>query len=113
MTRYVGDYNDGYADNLALVLFTYPVQSPKPVTASINRVCSVQLFSLLDGPAAAILIPSVTNEIYQLQYSNSMTPTNWLNTGGSITSLGGPLPLVDEMVITLPTQRFYRAVITP
>jgi hypothetical protein len=77
-----------------------------------NQISEIQFFNILDSTIVAIPIPSVAGETYQLQYSDSMIPTNWLNTGGTMTSIGGPLILID-IAEPLPPQRFYRAVITP
>jgi hypothetical protein len=77
-----------------------------------NQISGIQFFNILDSTIVALPIPSVAGETYQLQFSDSMSPTNWLNTGGSMTSIGGPLILID-IAEPLPPQRFYRAVITP
>ena len=78
----------------------------------INQITGLQFFSVFDSTDVAVLVPSVAGETYQLQYSDSLSPTNWLNTGDIITSIGGPLILTD-FAESLPRQRFYRAVITP
>ena len=83
-----------------------------PLSPSANQISEIQLFNILDTTIVALPIPSVAGETYQLQYSDSMSPTNWLNAGGTITSIGGPLVLID-LAEPLPPQRFYRAVITP
>jgi uncharacterized repeat protein (TIGR03803 family) len=83
-----------------------------PLSPPANQISEIQFFNVLDSTIVALPIPSVAGETYQLQYSDSMSPTNWLNTGGTITSIGGPLVLID-IVEPLPPQRFYRAVITP
>jgi uncharacterized repeat protein (TIGR03803 family) len=77
-----------------------------------NQISEIQFFNVLDSTIVALAIPSVASETYQLQYSDSMSPTNWLNTGGTITSIGGSLVLID-IAEPLPPQRFYRAVVTP
>jgi hypothetical protein len=41
-----------------------------------------------------------------------MDPTNWINSGDPITSIGGPLTTFD-LDGTATTQRFYRFAITP
>jgi uncharacterized repeat protein (TIGR03803 family) len=83
-----------------------------PLNPPANQISEIQFFNVLDSTIVALPIPSVAGETYQLQYSDSMSPTNWLNTGGTITSIGGPLVLID-LAEPLPSQRFYRAVITP
>jgi len=57
-------------------------------------------------------IPSIAGEIYQLQFSSSMSPTNWVNEGGSITSIGSLLTVTNFGGAVGP-QRFYRFDITP
>jgi uncharacterized repeat protein (TIGR03803 family) len=83
-----------------------------PLNLPANQISEIQFFSVLDSTIVALPIPSVAGETYQLQYSDSMSPVNWINTGGSALSIGGPLVLVDITEPLLP-QRFYRAVITP
>jgi len=83
-----------------------------PLNPPANQISEIQFFNVLDSTIVALPIPSVAGETYQLQYSESMNPTNWLNTGGTITSIGGPLVLID-LAEPLPPQRFYRAVIIP
>jgi len=77
-----------------------------------NQISEIQFCNILDSTIVALPIPSVAGETYQLQFSDSMVPTNWLNTGGTMTSIGGSLILID-IAEPLPPQRFYRAVITP
>jgi uncharacterized repeat protein (TIGR03803 family) len=77
-----------------------------------NQIFNMQFFNILGSTIVALPVTSVAGETYQLQYSDSMSPTNWLNTGGSITSIGGPLVLID-IAEPLPPQRFYRAAIIP
>ena len=83
-----------------------------PLSQPANQISEIQFFNVLDSTIVALPIPSVARETYQLQYSDSMSLTNWINTGGTITSIGGPLVLID-LAEPLPPQRFYRAVITP
>jgi len=83
-----------------------------PLNPPANQISAIEFFSLFDSMGVATLIPSVAGETYQLQYTDAMSPTNWINTGGCVTSIGGPMPLID-LVGVLPQQRFYRAVITP
>ena len=57
-------------------------------------------------------IPSIAGENYQLQFSSSMNPTNWVNEGGTITSIGALLTLTNSSGVSQP-QGFYRFAITP
>jgi uncharacterized repeat protein (TIGR03803 family) len=83
-----------------------------PLNPPANQISGIQFLNALDSTIVVVPIPSVAGETYQLQFSDSLSPVNWLNTGGSITSIGGPLVLID-IAEPLPPQRFYRAVITP
>jgi uncharacterized repeat protein (TIGR03803 family) len=83
-----------------------------PLNPPANQISGIQFFNVLDSTIVAVPIPSVAGETYQLQYSDSMSPTNWINTGDPALSIGGPLVLID-VAEPLPPQRFYRAVITP
>ncbi|MGO9243657.1 MAG: choice-of-anchor tandem repeat GloVer-containing protein [Verrucomicrobiia bacterium] len=77
-----------------------------------NQVSALQFFTVFNTTNIAVLIPSVSGETYQLQYTATMSPANWINTGDPTLSIGGPLILTDIMDAQ-PSQRFYRAVITP
>jgi uncharacterized repeat protein (TIGR03803 family) len=105
--NFYGTANGGGANNYGTVFKLTVLLNPPA-----NQISAIQFFVLFGSTNAATMIPSVAGETYQLQYSDSMVPTNWFNTGDSITSIGGPLTLVD-FIGTLPPQRFYRAVITP
>jgi uncharacterized repeat protein (TIGR03803 family) len=98
---------DGGANNGGSV-FTLTV----PLNPPANQISRIQFFDVFDSTDVAVLIPSVAGETYRLQYTDSLCPTNWLDAGGTITSIGGPLILPD-FAESLPPQRFYRAVITP
>ena len=99
-TEYGGTYGSGTAFKLTVSL------SPPA-----NQISEIQFFNVLDSTIVALPIPSVAGETYQLQFSDSMVPTNRLNTSGTMTSIGGSLILLD-IAESLPPQRFYRAVIT-
>ncbi|HVM60701.1 MAG TPA: choice-of-anchor tandem repeat GloVer-containing protein [Verrucomicrobiae bacterium] len=94
--------------NFAGVVFQLSV----PLNPPANQIAGIELFSVFGDTYAALSIPSVAGETYQLQYTDSMNPADWLDTGDPITSIGGALTLFD-LVGVLPSQRFYRAVITP
>ena len=83
-----------------------------PLSPPANQISEIQFFNVLDSTIVALPIPSVAGETYQLQYSDSMNPTNWINTGDPALGIGGPLVLID-LAEPLPSQRFYRAAITP
>jgi hypothetical protein len=58
-----------------------------------------------------IQIPSVVGHTYQLQYTTSLTPTNWTNTGASQSGTGGVLTFTDPGGAAYPL-RFYRVAVT-
>ena len=79
-----------------------------PLSPPANQISGVQLA----GTNVVLSIPSVASEIYQLQFTSAMAPTNWINQGGSITS-GGSLLTVTNLGGALLPQGFYRFNITP
>jgi len=58
-----------------------------------------------------IRIPSVVGHTYQLQFTTSLTPANWTNTGASQSGTGGVLTFTDPGGAINP-QRFYRVDVT-
>ncbi|MGA2140330.1 MAG: hypothetical protein ABSH14_15845, partial [Verrucomicrobiia bacterium] len=58
-----------------------------------------------------IRIPSVLGHTYQLQFTTSLTPANWTNTGASQSGTGGVLTFTDPGGAANP-QRFYRVAVT-
>jgi hypothetical protein len=83
-----------------------------PLNPPPNQIADFQFLNVFNMSYTAFLIPSVARETYQLQYTDSMNPTNWINSGDPITSIGGPLTTFD-MIGSMPPQRFYRFAITP
>jgi uncharacterized repeat protein (TIGR03803 family) len=79
-----------------------------PLNSPANQISAIQIV----GNDVAIGIPSVAYETYQLQFSSSMNPTNWVNEGGTITSIGALLTLTNFGGAVAP-QGFYRFAITP
>ncbi len=79
-----------------------------PLNPPANQVSAIQVA----GTNVVLSVPSVASEIYQLQFTSAMTPTNWINQGGSITS-GGSLLTVTNLGGALLPQGFYRFDITP
>ena len=77
-----------------------------------NQIAGIELFGVFGDTYTALSIPSVAGETYQLQYTDSMNPTNWINSGDPTTSIGGPLTTFD-LVEPMTPQRFYRFTITP
>jgi uncharacterized repeat protein (TIGR03803 family) len=83
-----------------------------PLNPPANQIAGLQFFDVFESTYAAFLIPSVAGETYQLQYTDSLNPTNWIDSGDPITSIGGPLTTFD-LVEPLTPQRFYRFAIRP
>ena len=80
-----------------------------PPPYPINQITGVQL----SGTNIVFNIPSIAYETYQLQFSSSMSPTNWVNVPVSITnSIGGLLTLTNFGGASQP-QGFYRFDISP
>jgi uncharacterized repeat protein (TIGR03803 family) len=80
-----------------------------PPPYPINQITGVQL----SGTNVVFSIPSIAYETYQLQFSSSMNPTNWVNVPVSITnSIGALLTLTNFGGASQP-QGFYRFDITP
>jgi uncharacterized repeat protein (TIGR03803 family) len=78
-----------------------------PLTPPANQIAGIEFFNVFNDSRVAIRIPSVAGETYQLQYSDSMDPNSWINTGDPVTSIGGPLTTFD-LVEPGTSQRFYR-----
>jgi uncharacterized repeat protein (TIGR03803 family) len=79
-----------------------------PLNPPANQISAVQIAT----PNIVFNIPSIAYETYQLQFSSSMSPTNWVNEGGSITSIGSLLTVTNFGGASQP-QGFYRFDITP
>jgi uncharacterized repeat protein (TIGR03803 family) len=98
-TAYAG--GNGYGTVFQL---TIPLHPPA------NQISAIRLA----GVNVIVTLPSVAGETYQLQYSDSLTLSNWSNVyGASMTnSIGGLLSLTNLGGATQP-QGFYRFAITP
>jgi T5SS/PEP-CTERM-associated repeat protein len=55
-----------------------------------------------------VQVPSAGGHTYQLQYTTSLTPTNWTSTGASQSGTGGLLTFTDPSGATNSPSRFYR-----
>jgi len=49
---------------------------------------------------------------YQLQYTTSLAPANWINLGSTITAIGNSWTATDTNAVTISPQRFYRLQMT-
>jgi uncharacterized repeat protein (TIGR03803 family) len=75
-----------------------------------NKISQIQL----SGTNIIVGIPSVAYETYQLQFSGSMNPTNWVNVpGAAVTNCIGALMTMTNLGGALGPQGFYRFDITP
>jgi uncharacterized repeat protein (TIGR03803 family) len=89
-------------------VFSLVLTNQAPVSPVLTEVLAVQVA----GTNVVITLPSVANQVYQLQYTSAMMPTNWINTGGTMTGTGSPIQLIDVNG-AVQTQRFYQIVISP
>jgi uncharacterized repeat protein (TIGR03803 family) len=81
-----------------------------PPPYPINQITGVRL----SGATVVFNIPSIAGETYQLQFTSSMTPTNWVNVSGvSVTNSIGALLTLTNFAGALLPQGFYRFAITP
>jgi len=74
-----------------------------PLTLRPIRFPPSSFFTVFNTTNIAVLIPSVAGETYQLQYTASMSPTNWINTGEPALSIGGPLYPQPDIMETQPS----------
>jgi hypothetical protein len=77
------------------------------LTATSVKISQVSM----SGQDMVIQIPSVTGHTYQLQYTTSLTPANWTNTGAPQSGTGGVLTFTDSGGAANP-QRFYHVDVT-
>jgi len=81
-----------------------------PLNPPPNQISALQVA----GSNLTVSVPSVAYETYQLQFSSSMNPTNWVNVPGvSITNSIGALMTLTNFGGALQPQGFYRFDITP
>ena len=66
----------------------------------------------VSGQDFIMQVPSVTGHTYQLQFTPSLMPTNWTNTGASQPGTGGVLSFTDTGGATNIPSRFYRVEVT-
>ncbi len=72
-----------------------------PSSVKISQVTS-------SGENFVAQIPSINGHTYQLQFTPSLTPTNWTNTGPSQPGNGAVLTFTDPSGLTNIPSRFYR-----
>ena len=106
--NFYGTTSQGGTNNAGTIFkLTVPL-SPSPWP--INQITGVQP----SGSDMAFSVVSMGNETYQLQFSSSMNPTNWVNVPGVLVSnsIGALLTLTNSGGAVGP-QGFYRFAITP
>jgi uncharacterized repeat protein (TIGR03803 family) len=81
-----------------------------PLVPPPNQILAIQA----SGTNIFFKIPSIAYETYQLQFSSSMNPTNWVNVPGvSVTNSIGALLTLTNFGGAVGPQGFYRFAITP
>lgn len=81
-----------------------------PAPYPINQITNAQVAAT----NVIFNVVSIAGETYQLQFSSSMTPTNWVNVPGvSVTNSIGALLTVTNLGGAVGPQGFYRFAITP
>jgi uncharacterized repeat protein (TIGR03803 family) len=94
-----GTNNDGVVFQLSV-----------PLNPPANQISSIQF----SGSDVVLAIPSVAGETYQLQFSSSMQPTNWVNVPSvSVTNSIGALLTLTNFGGAVGSRGFYRFDITP
>ena len=81
-----------------------------PLNTPANQISRINLA----GTNVVLAIPSVAGETYQLQFSSSMKPTNWVNVSAvSVTNSIGALLTLTNSGGAVGPRGFYRFDITP
>jgi uncharacterized repeat protein (TIGR03803 family) len=81
-----------------------------PPPYPINQITGAQM----SGTNIVFNVVSIAYETYQLQFSSSMNPTNWVNVPGvSVTNSIGALLTLTNFGGAIGPQGFYRFAITP
>jgi len=106
-TQYGGTSGNCYQGCGTVFKLTVPLDPP---SYPINQITGIQL-----ADTNVILnILSVAGETYQLQFSGSMQPTNWVNVDGvSVTNSIGAMLTLTNFGGAVGPQGFYRFDITP
>jgi hypothetical protein len=87
--------------------FSVPLSAPP---YPINQITGVQVANT----NVVLNVVSIAGETYQLQFSSSMNPTNWVNVPGvSVTNSIGALLTLTNFGGGVEPQGFYRFAITP
>ena len=103
--NFYGTAERGGTNNYGTIFkLTFPLSTP------VNQITAITKA----GTNILVSIPSVAGEMYRLQSSSSMTPTNWVNVpGGSVTNCIGALMTVTNFGGATAAEKFYRFDVTP
>lgn len=81
-----------------------------PLSPPPNQITSAHLAAT----NIIFTVSSIAGETYQLQFSSSMNPTNWVNVSGvSVTNGIGAVLTLTNFGGAVEPQGFYRFMITP
>jgi uncharacterized repeat protein (TIGR03803 family) len=96
-------YSSGQYGYGTVFKLSVPLNPPANQIAQINSM----------GTNIVVTIPSVAGETYQLQFTSSLTPTNWVNVPGvSVTNSIGALLTLTNFGAAVGPQGFYRFHVT-
>jgi uncharacterized repeat protein (TIGR03803 family) len=103
--NFYGTTERGGTNSLGTIFeLIFPLSSPANQISAIDKA----------GTNILVTIPAITGETYQLQFSSSMTSTNWVNVPGvSVTNCIGALLTLTNFGGAVGPQGFYRFAITP
>ena len=105
---FYGTTSIGGINNSGTVYRVFVSLSPPPYP--INQITNVQVVA----SNVVLSVVSIAGETYQLQFSSSMNPTNWVNVPGvSMTNSIGALLTLTNFGGAVGPQGFYRFDITP
>ena len=79
----------------------------------LNAASVVIAQANVSGQDFVVEVPSVSGHTYQLQYTVSLSPTNWLDTASPQAGTGGVLSFTDPGGATNLPARFYRIRLGP
>ncbi len=80
-----------------------------PAPYPINQITGIQL----SGTNIVFGIPSIAHESYQLLFSSSLTPANWIGVPGAVVSNSiGSILTLTNFGGALQTQAFYRVMVS-
>ncbi len=107
-SNFYGTTGGGGANGYGTVFrFSVPLSAPP---YPINQITGVQVANT----NVVLNVVSIAGETYQLQFSSSMNPTNWVNVPGvSVTNSIGALLTLTNFGGGVEPQGFYRFAITP